>query len=97
MKGNKRVAGVAREKDYRQSCAFPLRDEVLSPEFVPAVGLSPLLEEVMSVNDSRNALVLFGLEAEGLPDFLAVVGADKRAHPGATAFRDRHHERVTAG
>src|SRR6266513_5092556 len=97
MKRNKNIARIARQQDDGPAGPFPLRDEILAAEFVPTVGLGPLLEKIVGIDNVRHALVLLRLEAKGLPDFFAKIGAEKSADPGAAALGNGNDKRVAAG
>src|SRR5690242_4884227 len=67
MKRDEGIARIAGQKHDRQTLAFVLWNEVFAPDFVPTIGLGPLFEKIVGVNDPRNAGELFWLERKGLP------------------------------
>jgi hypothetical protein len=89
MKRNKCVTRIAREQDYRKAASFSLGDQILPAQLIPAVGLRPLFEKIVCVNEVRNPLVLFGLKREGLSELFTKICGEECPYPGAAALGDR--------
>src|SRR5438105_4754106 len=95
---DERVPRIARQEDDLRAAAFGCGNEIFPAQLIPAIGLCPLLETIVGINDSRNprVAILLGFEREWMAVALAKIGAKKSAHPGPAAFRNRNHDGVAA-
>src|SRR2546421_1999265 len=96
---NECVPRIARQKNDPGAAPFSRGDKILPAQFVPAIGLRPLLEAIVRINDPRNTRVagLLGREGKGMIVAFAKVGAEKSADPGSSAFWNRNHDGIAAG
>src|ERR1044071_4931809 len=93
------VPRVARQQNDPGAAAFRCGDEIFSAQLIPAIGLGPLLEPVMRINNPRDAgiAILLWSEREGMVAAPAKISAQEGANPRAAAFGNRNHDGVTAG
>src|SRR5207302_4836758 len=93
------VARIAREEDNRRSSYLRQGDEILPAQTVPRASLGQMLEAIVRIDDAWNfRRATIGDDKGKLPaSFLAKIGAEKCAHPGSSAFRNRKDDGIAVG
>src|SRR4029077_20102291 len=91
------VAGIAHQQDDSRPSKFSRGHEILSTNPVPQSAFHPLLGEVVRKNQTWDGRLVVAIrpERERSSGAFAEIGAKKRPHPSASAFRHRNDNDIT--